>query len=361
MLGAILLFHDATSETSLEQRCQTLYDKSTKDPMTQVANRAEFDRVQEMFVATHQQQGVPCSLMMCDLDRFKHVNDVYGHQAGDDAIKSVAALLKSSSRPGDLVARYGGEEFVMLFADCDNATAARRAENIRKMLSQTAQPRLEGRPVTASFGVTEIQPGDTAETMLRRADRALMEAKGRGRNCVVQLGSGSDGEAGAKSGGPLQAGKRLKDEVLLEKTLLTTVPIKLAVEKLRGFVADHQANVVAIEGNCVSLEIAEQNPGRLRRFSDRSMTFALEVTFEEERMRREEDSTDSSGATRTRMQLCIRPLKVRNRRQEELASKAHDVYVSFRSYLMAVEDETPPAENTFVRVGRVLAPWLMKK
>jgi diguanylate cyclase (GGDEF)-like protein len=317
--------------------------------------------VQEMFVATHQQQGVPCSLMMCDLDRFKRVNDVYGHQAGDDAIKSVASLLKSNSRPGDLVARYGGEEFVMLFADCDNATAARRAEHIRKMLSQTSQPRLEGRPVTASFGVTEIQPGDTAETMLRRADRALMEAKGRGRNCVVQLGSGSDGEAAGKPGAAHPAGKRSNDNILLEKTLITTVPIKLAIEKLRGFVADHRAKVAVIEGNSVSLEIEEPNPGRLRRFSDRSITFALDVSFEEERMRRGEDDSDASAATRTRMQLCIRPLKTRNRRQEELASKAHDIYVSFRSYLMALEDEAPPAENTFVRVGRVLAPWLMKR
>ncbi len=165
--------------------------------MTQVANRAEFDRVHEMFVAAHQQQQVPCSLMMCDLDHFKRVNDTYGHQAGDDAIKSLAALLKSSCRPGDLVARYGGEEFVILCADCDNAAAARRAEQIRKSLSQLAQPKMNGRTVTASFGVTEIQPGDTPETMLRRADRALLMAKANGRNTVVQLGTGIGGETDA--------------------------------------------------------------------------------------------------------------------------------------------------------------------
>ena len=94
--------------------------------MTQVANRAEFDRVHAMFVAAHQQQQIPCSLMMCDLDRFKLVNDTYGHQAGDDVIRSLASLMKSSCRPGDLVARYGGEEFVLLCADCDNASATRR-------------------------------------------------------------------------------------------------------------------------------------------------------------------------------------------------------------------------------------------
>ena len=160
-----------------------------------MANRAEFDRVHAMFVATHQQQQVPCSLLMCDLDRFKLVNDNYGHQAGDDVIKSLASLLKSSCRPGDLVARYGGEEFVVLCADCDNASAARRARQVCKSLGQLSQPRMGGRAVTVSIGVTEVQPGDTPETMLRRADRALLMAKAAGRNTVIQLGTGIGSEA----------------------------------------------------------------------------------------------------------------------------------------------------------------------
>jgi diguanylate cyclase (GGDEF)-like protein len=360
MLGAILLFHDATSETSLEQRCQTLYDKSTKDPLTQVANRAEFDRVHEMFIVAHQQQAVPCSLMMCDLDHFKRVNDVYGHQAGDDAIKSVASLLKSNSRPGDLVARYGGEEFVMLFADCDNATASRRAEQIRKSLSQISQPRLDGRTVTASFGVTEIQPGDTPETMLRRADRALLEAKGKGRNCVVQLGIGTDAEQAAKAA-ELRASNRAADKILLKKTLVTSVPIKMAVEKLRGFVADHQAKISTIDGNSICLEINSSNAGRLRRLTDRSLTFAVHLAFEEERRRTEDDSSNAAGSTRTKIQVVIQPAKTRNRRQEEVSRKAQEVFISLRSYLMAVEEDEEPSENAFIRVGRVLAPWLMKK
>ena len=198
--GAILMLHDASSEISLEQRCQSLADKASRDPLTQVANRAEFDRVHAMFVTAHQQQQVPCSLLMCDLDRFKSVNDTYGHQAGDEAIKSLASLLKGECHPGDLVARYGGEEFVMLLADCDNTTASRRADQVRLALAQVAQPRMNGKTITVSFGVTEIQPGDTAETMLRRADRALLIAKENGRNQVVQLGSGFDAKLSKKGG-----------------------------------------------------------------------------------------------------------------------------------------------------------------
>jgi diguanylate cyclase (GGDEF)-like protein/PAS domain S-box-containing protein len=361
MLGAILLFHDATSETSLEQRCQTLHDKSTKDPLTQVANRAEFDRVHEMFIAAHQQQGVPCSLMMCDLDRFKKVNDVYGHQAGDDAIKCLAALLKSNTRPGDLVARYGGEEFVMLFADCNNATATRRSEQIRKALSQISHPRMNGRAVTASFGVTEIQPGDTPETMLRRADRALLEAKGKGRNCVVQLGSGSDAETPASSASAPRAAGRAKNAALLEKTLVTAVPIKMAVEKLRGFVADHQAKISALDGNCIHLEIQEANAGRLRRLTDRALSFTVDLTFKEERNHASDNSSAAMSGVRTRILVRIHPAKARNRRQEELAGKAQGVFVSLKSYLMATEENASPSGNALARVRRVLAPWLGKR
>ena len=144
--GAVLLLHDASSEISLEERCQSLHEKATKDPLTQVANRAEADCVHEAFIRNHRQHHLPCSLLICDLDKFKQVNDTYGHQAGDDVIKSLATLLKNSCRPGDLVARYGGEEFVMLCADCDNAGIARRAEQIRKGLSQHL-PTATGRPL----------------------------------------------------------------------------------------------------------------------------------------------------------------------------------------------------------------------
>jgi len=359
--GAILLFHDASSETSLEQRCQSLHEKATKDLMTQVANRAEFDRVHAMFVAAHQQHHVPCSLMMCDLDRFKLVNDTYGHQAGDDAIKCVAALLKSSCRPGDLVARYGGEEFVLLCADCDNASAARRAEQIRKTLSQISQPKLEGRPVTLSFGVTEIQPGDTPETMLRRADRALLMAKANGRNNVVQLGTGGVEAAEAESASKLFGSVRPKE--LLQQDLVTPVPIKVAIEKLRGFVADHQAKIMAIDGNQVRLEIEDKPAGRFRRLTDRSLSFSVELAFEEQRLHKERrDGVRASHGTttRTKIRITVSPRRNRDRRCDDAMARAKDVLMSFRSYLMASEEESSLPIGALTRAKRILAPWLVR-
>ena len=184
MLGATMTLHDASSETSLEERCQTLHEKATKDPLTQVANRAEFVRVHQQFVDAHLERSLPCALIISDLDRFKRINDTYGHQAGDDALMVFANVLKSHCRAGDLVARYGGEEFVVLCADCNNASGASRAEEIRKDLASRAITSIDGNSITASFGVTEIQEGDTTTTMLARADRALLLAKEkRAKSC----------------------------------------------------------------------------------------------------------------------------------------------------------------------------------
>ncbi|MGA2796145.1 MAG: diguanylate cyclase [Thermoguttaceae bacterium] len=358
--GGILMFHDASSETSLERRCMNLYDKATNDPMTQVANRAEFDRVHEMFVEVHQQRQIPCSLIICDLDRFKQVNDTFGHQAGDEAIKCLAALLKSSCRPGDLVARYGGEEFVVLCTDCDNATAARRTEQIRINLCHLPQLKMGSRQVTASFGVTEIQPGDTPETMLRRADRALLMAKAKGRNCVVQLGAGSNVK---QQPGKTKSQRRQADtkEKLLEKNLLTAVPVTMAVEKLRGFVADHDAKITSVDGNHICLEIREQQSNSLRRIADRPAAFKIDLLIEEEHSQKNKNAACEKALVRTRIHVIIMPDITRNRRRNDILHRANKLLASLCSYLMASEEDEPSSERVWVRVGRMLAPWRGRK
>ncbi len=361
--GAILVLHDASSEISLEQRCQSLADKSTRDPLTQVANRAEFDRVHAMFITAHQQQHAPCSLLMCDLDRFKLVNDSYGHQAGDEAIKCIAALLKGACHPGDFAARYGGEEFVMLLADCDNTTACRRAEQIRIALSQLPQPMMNGKAITTSIGVTEIQPGDTAETMLRRADRALLMAKENGRDQVVQLGMGMNGtsnQAGDEASG---AGAGDEPSFVVQQTLVTPVPTMMAVEKVRGFVADHQATIIKIDGSQIQLELVESHEGVLRRLTDRPSKFEIDLRFEEQRIQTEGDkgTTSTGGVLRTRIFVTITQRQTRDRRRGDATARTQHLLVSLRSYLMATsEDQESPSPNAPVKKKHGLLPWLGK-
>ncbi len=361
--GAAVLLHDASPEASLEKRCQSLHERATKDPLTHVANRAEFDNTHKMFVEAHIERHLPCSLIICDIDRFKLINDTYGHQAGDEALRCFAQLLKSSCRPGDLVARYGGEEFVILCTDCNTAAAAQRAEEMRHAISVLPISVLDSNTITASFGVTEIQPGDTPETMLRRADRGLLEAKQRGRNMVVQLGSGSgDADEPPAKRGWFQ--RRGTSYLVLEKWLVTAVPLKMAVEKIRGFVIDHHAEIVSIEAEKIVLDINSGRTGLLKRSADRAVPFLIELRLAEEHYQGSVRSAQCGGRVcRTKVYVAVRPKRERDRRRNNIADCARQVVASLKSYLMASEEDavTQPSDGSVRRATNLLIPWLRKQ
>lgn len=334
--GATVLLHDAQPEASLEEKCEALHAEVTKDPLTKVANRAEFDRMQALFIEAHQQAGLPCSLIMTDIDHFKSVNDTYGHQAGDEAIISMANLLTSMCRSGDLVARYGGEEFAVLCADCNNSDAARRAEEIRKKLCETAHGCLGNKRFTASFGVTELQAGDTSETMLRRADRALLMAKEQGRNQVVQLGNGMEPEKTKRKWWTFGF-STFRAQPVVQTTLTTAVPIDIAIEKLKGFVSDHQAKIVATRENSVELEVSSEHVAHNRRKGDRHVTYRVEMQFGEERVERKNNAGFANGEyAQTTIKVEIRPKRSRSRRSD-VADRARLLLQSLKAYLMAKE------------------------
>lgn len=349
--GATLLLHDVTSETSLEEKCQALHAQVAKDPMTQVANRAEFDRMLNNFVAAHQESNLPCSLVMCDIDHFKSINDTYGHQAGDEAIITFASLLKSMCRSGDLVARYGGEEFAILCADCTNAAAARKAEALRKSLSETPHSYLSNQAITASFGVTELQVGDTPETMLRRADRALLQAKDQGRNQVIQLGDGMMKEKVKKSWWPFITAP-WGGRALVEATLVTTVPIEVAVQKLRGFIADQNAQIIKTADNELELAVTGNESSSNRRLNDRPVTFLIHLKLSQNHYERANAQGFASGTyVETRIEVLIRPRRERDRRREATVDKARLLLGSLKSYLMARENGGHPTEESAVQVA----------
>lgn len=341
--GATVLLHDVSSEACLEEKCQALHAQVAKDPLTQVANRAEFDRMLNNFVAAHQESNLPCSLIMADIDHFKLINDTYGHQAGDEAIITFASLLKSTCRSGDLVARYGGEEFAILCADCTNAAAARKAETLRKSLAEITHSCLGNKCITASFGVTELQAGDSPGTMLRRADRALLMAKDQGRNQVVQLGDGMMEEKVKKSWWPFQSwGGRS----LVEATLVTMVPIEVAVQKLRGFIADQDARILNAEENELLLEVTDHNRQINRRANDRPARFSIHLKLSQHHFERANAHGMAAGTyVETRIEVTIMPVRDRNRRREQTVESARRLLGSLKSYLMAHEDDGRPPET----------------
>jgi two-component system, cell cycle response regulator len=159
------------------------------DGLTELYNYRFFQRLLRVEMSRAQRFQRPLSLIMLDVDDFKMYNDVYGHQAGDQALRQLARLLRRSSRSYDLVARYGGDEFAVILPETNKKTAAEVAERIRTCVERT---RIEdehqglGWHVTASLGVASF-PEDAAETtgLIRKADQALYQAKSGGRNRIA--------------------------------------------------------------------------------------------------------------------------------------------------------------------------------
>jgi diguanylate cyclase (GGDEF)-like protein len=154
--------------------------QASTDTLTGLFNRRSFSE-QVGSVPRHLR---PVAVAMADLDRFKTLNDTYGHETGDRALRLFSRVLRDTLRAGDLVARYGGEEFAIAFPDCSTADAARALNAVRTQLD--AAITVAGLPTfTASFGVTDSEPGEELAAALRRADDALMAAKRQGRDQVV--------------------------------------------------------------------------------------------------------------------------------------------------------------------------------
>lgn len=173
---------DITDTKRLES---ALNDRATHDFLTGLANRHYFQRQFETELARGKRSGRGCALLLVDLDHFKRVNDRYGHAAGDHVLKAMADLVQNRLRAADTFARWGGEEFCILLPETGRVEALEVAERIRRDVEMHAFGQELEMPIriTLSIGLTEVDPGiDRMETGMRRADKALYEAKRAGRN-----------------------------------------------------------------------------------------------------------------------------------------------------------------------------------
>lgn len=153
------------------------------DPMTEIANRRHFSQKLEEEFKRHIRIKQPFCLAMGDIDLFKQVNDTYGHDVGDTVICQFAHAMRDNKRDSDFVARVGGEEFIMLLPHTEISQAKALIDRIRAVFSDMAIENIEY-SVTASFGITQLRDGDTAEDIIKRADQCLYKAKENGRNQV---------------------------------------------------------------------------------------------------------------------------------------------------------------------------------
>ena len=178
-----------TRTVQLQEQVEALRVGNLTDPLTSIGNRQYFDETLNRLIAAASGTGEPLSLLFCDIDHFKDFNDRFGHQVGDQVLRLVANLIKSTVRDGDVVGRYGGEEFGIILPATPLTAAKMAAERIcsaivAKEVRKRGSKESFGR-ITISIGVAQLRDGETAPVLVRRADECLYAAKGCGRNCVV--------------------------------------------------------------------------------------------------------------------------------------------------------------------------------
>ena len=178
--------HEVLSEKlhRLELATETISLLARTDELTGLHNRRSFNESFTLALSSARRHGHPLSLISIDLDHFKNVNDTFGHSVGDLVLKEFSDLIKEMVRVEDIASRWGGEEFIILLPDTTREAAVVLAERIRSTFekqSGTAVPLT----MTASFGVAQLQYGDTEDDLIRRVDNALYTAKREGRNRVV--------------------------------------------------------------------------------------------------------------------------------------------------------------------------------
>lgn len=176
------LFEIRVANEALVESHALLEQLATRDALTGLHNRRHFEEVASAELARSRRYGQPVALILFDIDRFKSINDRFGHPVGDRVLVDVSALARKMLRTSDTLARWGGEEFVVLTPQCSASDAAKVAEKLRAAIAGQVFEGV-GR-VTSSFGVAEVEGDDSLESWVTRVDNALYDAKEGGRDRV---------------------------------------------------------------------------------------------------------------------------------------------------------------------------------
>ncbi len=175
--------------SELRDKLDDVRKESLTDPLTNIANRKALDDAVKAATEAVARDGEAVTLLLCDIDHFKKFNDTWGHQTGDQVLRLVASCLAENVKGRDTAARYGGEEFAVLLRGTPLEDAVRVADQIRltvetKKLIKKSTGEILG-AITISIGVAQFAKGESADTVIRRADACLYGAKHNGRNLVV--------------------------------------------------------------------------------------------------------------------------------------------------------------------------------
>ena len=319
--GVLEIVHNQSCDKNRSGEYRKLKMAVTRDPLTSLANRghlnSQLDSMFEAIAETEEPSNL--SVIFLDIDRFKSINDTYGHDVGDRVLIDLANYLQHETYSGEVVCRYGGEEFVLLCPDTDLDQAIRRAERLRKGIAETE---LGGLNVTASLGVSQHQQNDVPADLLKRADQCLYEAKQTGRNKTCWAGDAVgilEESAVVESAEPT--------EVVNGDEFVTSFPTCGAGEiftyKLRGFIEEHDAQVEDCSDKSGTLTL-----GHRSFFGDRkNMPIRVHFEFGSEEHGR-------SASRRVELQVRITPQgKLKKRDHELFMTRCQNVIRDLRSFV----------------------------
>lgn len=350
LTGGAIILNDISEQRVLEQTILHLNERASLDELTKVANRGELNRQLKGFIKNHSHGDPPGAIIICDIDYFKRINDHFSHQAGDDALKCFAAVLRDSCRSTDLVARYGGEEFVMLCPQCDLSEAVELAESLRRKLQRTPIPALRGACITASFGVTIVRPSDNEESAIARADRGLLMAKESGRDRVISIPS--DEEVPVLHTPPPPPTH--PEEVVIEESngrvqadVVSFVPKTIVYDKVLGFAQEFLAVITHAEEDVAVFEVDCKNTPFPREPQERPGKHRLNISMNEVELRGGHNKNKLRHGTLIR--IVVNSINSRDRREESAQKQCIQLLKSLQSYLLA-EPFTESLQADLIRI-----------
>ena len=185
VIGAVGLFRDNSRERAVRERAKELAKLAFFDPTSRLGNRRYLEQQLARHLDRYYESVTPFGVILADLDEFKKINDTYGHAIGDAALVTVGKTLSNCFRASDVVGRWGGDEFMAILPDITEEALARASEKFRSLVAQSTVP-MDGSLIrlTVSVGAAMASPGDSCESLLKKADERLYASKQAGRNRV---------------------------------------------------------------------------------------------------------------------------------------------------------------------------------
>jgi diguanylate cyclase (GGDEF)-like protein/PAS domain S-box-containing protein len=187
IIGAVETFSKGTSPENTERRLRKLQQTALLDPLTSIGNRRHLESRFKVRMADFHENQLAFGLLFCDIDRFKDLNDTYGHNLGDKVLRMIAQTLRANIRESDAMGRWGGEEFMVILHDLDAVSLQMIGEKLLNLVRRSHLILPDNRILSAtiSIGGTLVQKNDTLESIVDRADRLMYQSKAAGRNRIT--------------------------------------------------------------------------------------------------------------------------------------------------------------------------------